>query len=380
MAIGNRVVEWLQRLVQTPSVTPVQAGPRAGVPGEAKLGAQMAEWFRELGGEVASEEVFPNRPNIYGIWRGRSDKWAAVDVHIDTAGVEQMEGDPFEARVADGRVYGRGSVDTKATLAIALALLEEMKRAGQSPEPNLLIAATSDEEGTAGGAPVFAEWVRKQDFRLDQLAVAEPTLCRPVYGHKGIVRITFNIEGVAAHSSQPHLGKNAITAAGHLILAIDEEQQRLRAQSWQNLLGVPALSATLINGGRGVSIIPDTCSLSLDRRVVDGEDATEVRDNLLEIARQRCPLPFTFEAWRAANAFVQPPDAPWIQQLAAWSGQEPMVVPYCTNAWAYGGLAKECVILGPGSIDQAHGKEEWVEISELEKLMDIYARWWGMES
>ena len=75
----------------------------------------------------------------------------------------------------------------------------------------------------------------------------------------------------------------------------------------------------------------------------------------------------------------QPPDTPWLHQLAAWSGQAPAVAPYGTNAWAYAGVAKECVVLGPGSIEQAHGPEEWVSLGELEKLAGIYARWWGID-
>ena len=292
MVTGSQVAEWLQKLVRIPSVTPVQGGPRAGVAGEARIAAQVADWFRELGGEVTMEDAFPNRPNVYGIWRGTSDWWAAVDVHLDTAGVEQMNGKPFDGDIREGRVYGRGAVDTKATLAVVLALLEAMKASGQTQVPNLLVAATSDEEGTAGGAPVFAKWVRQQQIPLDELAVAEPTMCTPVYGHKGIVRITFHIEGVSAHSSQPFLGKNAITAAATLILAIEAESQRLRELPRQNLLGVPALSVTVIQGGRGVSVIPDSCSLSLDRRVVDGEQGEAVRDGLIELARQNCHCPF----------------------------------------------------------------------------------------
>ena len=65
-----------------------------------------------------------------------------------------------------------------------------------------------------------------------------------------------------------------------------------------------------------------------------------------------------------------------LQDLVAWSGQTPTVAPYGTNAWAYGGLARETVVMGPGSIAQAHGAEEWIEISELEKMADIYRRWW----
>jgi len=80
----------------------------------------------------------------------------------------------------------------------------------------------------------------------------------------------------------------------------------------------------------------------------------------------------------AVGAFLQEPATPWIEQLCAWSGAAAALVPYGTNAWAYGGLARECVVLGPGSIDQAHGVEEWVAVSELLKLSQIYSQWWGI--
>jgi acetylornithine deacetylase/succinyl-diaminopimelate desuccinylase-like protein len=80
------------------------------------------------------------------------------------------------------------------------------------------------------------------------------------------------------------------------------------------------------------------------------------------------------------RAFLQSPDTPWIRQLAKWSGSEPAIAPYGTNAWSYGRLTSECVVLGPGSIDQAHSDEEWVAVAELEKLADIYSRWWGFRA
>ena len=158
MITGDRLAEWLSRLVQIPSVSPNQSGPQAGITGEAILAAEVTKWFRAFGGNVHREDILPDRPNIYGIWRGRSDRWAAVDVHMDTVGVAQMKGDPFSGDIKNGRVYGRGAVDTKATLAVVLALLEALYEADQTPEPNLLIAATMDEEVGARGAPAFAEW------------------------------------------------------------------------------------------------------------------------------------------------------------------------------------------------------------------------------
>jgi acetylornithine deacetylase/succinyl-diaminopimelate desuccinylase-like protein len=197
-----------------------------------------------------------------------------------------------------------------------------------------------------------------------------------VCGHRGQVRLAFDIAGVAAHSSQPHLGKNAISAAARMVLAFDAEHARLQARTWENRLGAPVLSATTIQGGRGTNVIADNCTLNIDRRVVDGERLEEVREGLLEIARRHCLLPFQAEVASFKDYFLQSPDAPWVRQMAAWSGQEPGIAPYCTNACAYRGLAQVCLILGPGSIDQAHGSEEWVAVSELEKMADILAHWW----
>ena len=374
----ERLATWLARLVNIPSVTPEQAGPRAGAPGEARMAAAVAGWFRELGGDVYVEDVLPGRPNVYGLWRGAGERWAALDVHMDTVGVEQMLGDPFSGELRDGRVYGRGAVDTKASLAVALALLEALHQSGRQPAANLLIAATADEETLALGAPAFAAWVRRRSIALDQLMVAEPTGCQPVHGHKGVVRLAFEIAGVPAHSSRPQLGQNAITAAAHLALALDAEHRRLAAAPPSSALGAPTLTVTLIGGGRGLNVVPDACSLSLDRRVVADERADAVVAALSELAQRACPLPVTMQQMVAVDAFLQAADTPWLQQLAEWSGQPPTIAPYGTNAYAYGGLARECVVLGPGSFDQAHGVEEWVDLAELTKLAALYARWWGI--
>ena len=124
--------------------------------------------------------------------------------------------------------------------------------------------------------------------------------------------------------------------------------------------------------------MPDACTLSIDRRVVAGERPDEVIAGLLALARRECPLPLEARTLLAVDAFYQEAGTPWLRQLAEWAGEAAAVVPYGTNAWAYGGLARECVVLGPGSIDQAHGVEEWVELSELVRLAAIYARWWGV--
>lgn len=380
MIPGEDAARWLSRLVQIPSVTPTQAGDRPGSANEARIAAQIAAWFRDLGGEVHTETVAPERPSVYGIWRGTSERWFGVDVHTDTVGVSQMSGDPFSGRIADGRVYGRGSVDTKATLGVVLALLEHMQTHDLTPAANLLIAATADEEIEVQGAPAFAQWLRDRNLILDQLAVAEPTLCTPVHGHKGVCRVELTTHGTAAHSSQPHLGQNAIVGMTDVIRALAAEHERLFNVPPTTDLGTATLTVSLIRGGIGINTVPNQCTIALDRRVIPGEDPVHLSEQLHHIASGATVLPVTLRRLLAINAFFQAPDTPWLKQMAAWSGREPMVVPYGTNAFAYDDIARECVVIGPGSIDQAHSADEWVALAELEQLAAIYAHWWGITS
>ena len=379
MVIADEILAgWLSRLVQIPSVTPVQAGARSGQTGEAQIVSEISKWFKALGGEVHVDECIPGRPSVYGVFPGNTNRWVALDVHTDTVGVEQMSGDPFSGEARGGRVYGRGAVDTKASLAVALALLEALHATKSKPQPNLLIAASADEEDQARGAPAFAEWVRRRSIVLDQLMVAEPTECLPIHGHRGVVRLRCDIAGQSAHSAQPQNGKNAITACAQLALEFVAEHERLQFANPVSALGPGALTVTLISGGRGLNIVPDECSLSIDRRVVTGEQPDEIIASLTELAQRVCPLPVKVTKLLAVGAFLQAPDTPWLKELAACSGTAAALAPYGTNAWAYGSLARECVVLGPGSIDQAHGVEEWVAISELSKLARIYSQWWGI--
>lgn len=371
--------EWLSRLVQIPSVTPSQSKNREDISGEARIAAALAEWFRALGGEVVLDEVQPGRPNVYGIWRGTSSRWIGMDVHLDTVGVSQMTSDPFCGEIRSGKVFGRGSADTKASLAIALSLLEAMQAEKRTPEANLLIVGTADEEIGGAGAVGFAKWLRQQDFKLDQLLVGEPTLCKPIIGHKGETRLRFTIHGKAAHSSRPQLGENAIEAGAVLIDALVKENQRLGGIAPHPMLGNGTLTVTLIEGGSGLNVVPDTCKISIDRRTLPGEDPREVSKQISDLALAASPLPTTVEEISLLNAFYQPVHTPWIQELQELTGEEAGSAPYGTNAFAYEGLAKECVVMGPGSIDQAHSAEEWIEVSELRKMSDIIQKWWGFE-
>ena len=384
MPDSEHLATWVSRLVQIPSVNPLHEGPRsaqAGGAGEGRLAAALAGFFRDLGADtVELVDVAEGRPNVYGIWEGTDEKWVVLDVHTDTVTVEHCEGDPFDGRIADGRVYGRGSVDTKASLGVMMAVLERARAEGKRPVPNLVVVGSvSEEAGGMLGARGFRKWAEARGLRPDEVIVAEPTMCAPVHGHKGAVALEVKVIGEAAHSANPHLGRNAITGAAALVLAMEAEHQRLQTLTPSTEVGNGTLTVTMVKGGTGGNVVPDSCTISVGRRIVPGESNSEVAEHLCELVRRECPLPVEFPlVYLGAPAFYQSPDSALVQKLAAWAGTAPEVASYGTNALRYSGFADEMVVFGPGSIDNAHTAVEWVEIEQLELCASVYSRWLGL--
>ena len=372
----------LTKMVQINSVNPLQAGERSGPGGEAEFAYWLKDQVESAGAsEVVLDEVAPDRPNVYARFDGQGEGHVAIDVHIDTVGIEHMTGDPLDGRIEGGRVYGRGAVDTKATLAVVLPIL-----AGRInevlPGPTLhLLGTVGEEAGGLIGAYRFLEWAQSRSLQLDQVIVAEPTLCSPVHGHKGGVGLEVTVNGEAAHSSKPELGANAIVGAARVVEAFEQEQQRLAAQQVDNPVGPGTLSVTEISGGLARNIIPDRCQLYAGRRVAPGEDPNAIFDQLSEIARKAAhpfPLDISVSNDVCSPAFYEEPSSELITTLSGLSGEKPGVASYGSNALVYRPIAKQIAVFGPGSIDQAHKAVEWIEISEIERAVAAYRQWLGI--
>jgi acetylornithine deacetylase/succinyl-diaminopimelate desuccinylase-like protein len=376
---SRRRAELLAELVAINSVNPGHAGERSGPGGEAALAEDLAARSESLGGQVTLDEAEPGRPNLYALFPGRSDRTVAVDVHLDTVGVEHMEGDPFDGRIADGRVYGRGSVDTKATFAVILDLLADRAAGLIDIEPSLLLVGTVGEEyGGLVGANRFSQWAAEHGTQLDAVVVAEPTMCAPVHGHKGGLGLEITVHGHAAHSSKPELGANAISGAARIVNAYDAEQQRLAEGPALTAMGPGTLGVMEISGGLARNIIPDECQLYAGRRIAPGEDPEEVYEQLTAMARDAAaPLDLTIEMSNGmcSPAFYEDPDTDFVRNMATITGVEPEVATYGTNALVYHQLSGHLLVFGPGSIDQAHQAVEWIDISELDRAADIYRQW-----
>lgn len=367
-------------LVKIPSVNPLQAGPIGGSDGETALAHYLANWAEELGGEVVLDDVLPGRPNLYARFAGEptgdTEHVVVIDAHLDTVSVEHMTQDPFDGRIEDERVYGRGSVDTKATFAIVLCLLEELFAEGKRPASTIyLVGTVSEETGGLIGARGFASWVRQRNLGIDQLIVAEPTICAPVYGHKGVLGLNITLHGHAAHSSKPHLGQNAVSAAARVVMALEIEAQRLAAQTAPTDVGNGTISTTMIKAGLGPNIIPDCCTMYADRRVAPGEEPASVFSDLSKLVQEAAsPLQSEVEmaSGIAFGAFYQDPNSELVQRLAALADTAAESATYGSNACSYQDLAKEIVLFGPGSIDQAHQAIEWVDLVEIDRAAAVY--------
>lgn len=375
-------------LVRIPSVNPQQFGPKAaewGEAGEAALAEHVAARFDTLGAsEVVLDEAAPGRPNVYGWFPGRTDRLVVIDVHTDTVGVEHMTDVPFDGRIDDDHVWGRGALDTKATLGVVLALLTAWSRHGVRPEPNLLVLGSACEEvGGLLGAVRFRQWARARSLDIDQLLVAEPTRLTPVHGHKGGVAVRITTIGRAAHSALPHLGVNAIEAMVPVIRTLQDEHARLLAVAPTTELGSATLSVTMISGGTGANVIPDRCSIVAGRRAVPGEDPDEVYAQLEAMVRAASPVPVELQPLQPPTpdgrvgfaAFYRPAASGLVQHLARLAGTAPTVAPFGSNAMCYGDLAREMVVFGPGSIDDAHQATERIAIADLVRTAEVLEGW-----
>lgn len=373
------IAERVGDLVRIPSVNPLQAGPKSGDDGERAMAAWLADRTSHMGAEVTVDDIIDGRSNVYARFEGETDRVVTVDVHLDTVGVEHMTDPSFDGRIESDRVWGRGSVDTKATLAVVLSVLDEFLAEGKRPVPTVNVVGTvSEEMGGLIGAAGYRDWLNQHGVRVDQMIVAEPTMCAPVHGHKGGLGLEITVHGHAAHSSKPHLGANAISGASRIVAAIDAEQAALQAAAPTTAVGNGSISVTEISGGVARNIIPPHCHVYAGRRTAPFEDTDEVFAHLSQLV-VAAAAPLTADVvlanGSASAGFYQDPDSPLVQSLAALGEGSPEVATYGSNALRYGEVASEIVIFGPGSIDQAHQAVEWIDISELDRAANIYRTW-----
>lgn len=373
------VVELLQQLIQIPSPNP---------PGDCSaIAAFCATYLQAVG--LHTRRLAPD---------GRA--WSVVaslgdgpgprlmyHAHIDTVPLGQnarWSYAPYAGTIADGRIYGLGSVDDKAPLAAMLRVAADLAVRRGELRGQLVIVCAADEE--VGGS-LGTRWLAESGHlpACDFVVVGEQTANRVATAHKGVLRATFRVGGRTAHATTPANGSNAINGMAHLILALERYQREQLDPHPHPLLGPPSINIGVIEGGVSANVVADACLIKVDRRMVPGEQPATVMAELEALAAAaqasdptRC---YSVGDYLVSPWFASAADDPHTQRLLAISaeltGAPPAPIGYLpgSDAKHLVGLAQQgMVIFGPGSYEVAHAPDEYTTIAELETTYAILRR------
>jgi acetylornithine deacetylase len=264
---NERTTRYLQEMVRIDSINP---GLVAGAKGESDIAVWLVDTCRELGLTMQLQQTAPSRPNVIARWLGSGGgKSLLLTGHTDVVSVENMQGNPFDGRIENGRLYGRGSLDMKGGLASILGAVKALKDGGFTPKGDIILGFVTDEEYLSIGTDALVK-----EVKADAAILTEPTDCDICIAHKGFLWLTLTTQGKAAHGSLYDEGVDAIAHMGRLLAALD----KFNADSPKRhpLLERASAHASIIGGGLGVSTYPDQCKLQIEHRLLPDETAETV--------------------------------------------------------------------------------------------------------
>jgi len=365
----------LAELVRRPSINPMG---RTDLPPdlihESRVTDYWEERFRELGVPYERIEVLPGRSNIVAKYIPPTPAkfHYLFEAHQDTVPVDGMIIEPFAATIENGKLHGRGACDVKAGGVAMFGAFERLVKEKPAGSAAVTLAFTIDEEHTFLGI----QHLMKSGFRADFAIVAEPTQLNIVRSHKGVARWSIETTGIACHSSRPERGVNAVYRMGKVLTAIEEYAQQLQASRSDALLGSPTISVGMIHGGASPNTVPDHCGISIDRRLLPGETAADAIAELdaflaaKKLEFRTLPASFACPALKphGGEAFIESLG----KAIDSVKGSHTIdAVPYGTDASSVQEAGIPAVVFGPGDIAQAHTKDEWVELAQIEQAAEV---------
>jgi acetylornithine deacetylase/succinyl-diaminopimelate desuccinylase family protein len=364
----DRLVALTSSLVEVDTRNP----PGNEAPIEEAVRAALEPWSSEW----TSVEPAPGRlsliarvPHPSGPDPGR--RTLIVNGHLDVVPVNAAAWtrDPFEPVVVDGRLYGRGSADMKGGIAAAIHALEVLAAAGREPSCNVVFHLVADEE--RGGRFGTEELLRLGLIEGDACLVPEPTGLELCVAERGLMQGRIHVTGRPGHGSRPREGVSAIEHAAKLVLA-------LHAADFGGpdhpLLGRPSANVGSIAGGSAYNTVAETAVIGLDRRVLPGATVASTEAEIARLVEEAGVegLRWRYELETFGEASEIAPDDPFVKQVGAAvaraTGRDPQVIgmTFTTDArFVRNQAGLPAVVCGPGAIEQAHGDDEYVEVSGL---------------
>jgi acetylornithine deacetylase len=350
----------------------------ANAPGEGAVARALGDVLRAWGFRVHLYDVAPGRPNVTARIGGdethSGESALMFNGHIDVVDVAGMAHAPWDSRVRDGRIYGRGSSDMKAGVAAMCAAAA--RAADEQPSHEIIVAAVADEEFASLGTRALIA----QGVRAKAAIVTEPTGLAIMPAHRGFVWADVVAHGRAAHGSRWDIGVDAIRHAGLVLAELDRFDNEELPKRMHPLLGRPSIHASLIEGGAGMSTYPDKCTLRLERRTIPGESPDQVQHEIEAICRRAGTGRADFRADVSVTLSQEPSDvvvdAPIVRALAdeMRKAGEPVRIEGM-SAWTDAALLNSAgipaICFGPGDMSLAHSDEEWVSVDEIERATRV---------
>ena len=356
----SSLTELTSELVAIDSVNPDLV---PGGAGEGEIATFIGSWFEDAGLVVESEELAPGRWNVVGIARGSGGgRTLLLNAHMDTVGTAGME-NGWKPRIEDGRVYGRGAYDMKASLAGIMLAGARAVEAGLRGD--VIVAAVADEEVGSIGSETAA-----RRYQADAALVAEPTEERLAVAHRGFAWIEIETHGKAAHGSRYDLGEDAIARMGHVLVRLEELDEELRGRPPHRLLGTGSAHASLIEGGIELSTYPDRCVVQAERRTLPGETEADV-------AAEAEALLGELDGSARVTFFREPFAVDEGHELVALVRRlagDPEItgVPFWADSALFAAAGTPTVVYGPVG-EGAHAAVEWVDVASAERCAELYA-------
>ncbi len=350
---------------------------------EDEAAGVAADILAGMGGTPEVVRGDAGRPSVVATLGDPSGSALAWNGHLDTVpagSLDTWSRPPFAGEVHDGRLVGRGACDMKGAVAAALAAAAAIRRAGIELGGALTFHLAADEEvGGIHGTKVLRD---RGLLTQDAAIVGEPSELQVGLAERGGAWITATAFGRAAHGSQPHRGVNAITAMSRFLLRLPEGLPPIE----HPLCGPPTVNVALITGGSAPNVVPDRCTVDIDRRIIPGETSPEA---------VLSPFRAVIEGLRAAHPevdialeireWVDAAEAP-ADSIVARLARDAMAAETGTPATDAGftGITDArfyindagipTIIFGPGSLSVAHTADEWVGVEDLRVAARTYAR------
>ena len=366
------LIQQAQNLVQIDSVNP---DLESGAAGEAEIAHYIANQLSDMGITPVIQPIEESRDNIVGVLKGLGTGHSLLlNAHMDTVGVTGMT-TPFSSDIRDGKLYGRGAVDMKASIAAMLAVAKGFIDAGVQPNGDVLFTFVVDEEyGSKGMEKLIKE------FKTDAAILTEPTNLRVCCAHRGFVWMEVKTQGRAAHGSRYAEGIDANMHMGRVLVEIEKLSQELIKRKTHPLLGSPSIHVPLLKGGTSQSVYSAFSRAELERRTLPGEGVEDVVSEVQQIVDRLSAndpeFRATVNAFFSRSSYEIDPSAEIVQIVKGAAqnvlGVEPEI--YGELWWMDSALLANAgintVIIGPTG-GGLHSNEEWVEVESIVQLAYI---------